>query len=59
VHLGSRNERSGRGLDDDAPGLHRTADHGGRECVPAAIEKQAVTASRLASSGDDGAGNAS
>lgn len=59
VHLGSCDERSGRGLDDDAPGLHRTADHGGRERVPAAIEEQAVTASRLASSGDDGAGNAS
>lgn len=61
VHLGSRDQgRSGR-LDDDAPRLHGTANHGGGERVATAIEKQAVAASSLAGgdSGDDGAWDAS
>ena len=60
VDLGGRDQGRGGGLDDDAPRLHRTTDHGGGECVTGAIEKQAVTASRLASrGGDDGAWKAS
>lgn len=59
MHLGGRDEGGSRGLDDDAPGLHGAADHGGGERVTGAIEDQAVAAGRLACSGrDDGARDA-
>jgi hypothetical protein len=54
VHLGSRDQGRGGRLDDDAPRLHRTANHRGGEGVATAIEKQAIAASRLAGGGDGG-----
>jgi hypothetical protein len=62
VNLGSRHNRGGGRLNDDASGLHRTTDHGRGEGVPGAIQKQSITPSRLASGGDcgdDGAWDAS
>jgi hypothetical protein len=62
VELGGREDGGGRGFHDDGPLLHRAADHGGRESVAGAMEKQAVASSGLAgggASGDDGAWKAS
>jgi len=54
VHLGSRDDGGSGRLDDDAPRLHGAAHHGRRKSGAAAIEKQAVAASRPAGSGDGG-----
>jgi hypothetical protein len=60
LHLGGGQDGSGRGLDDDTALLHGVADHVVGEVVACAIEEEtAAGSSRLASSGEDGAGDAS
>jgi hypothetical protein len=60
LHLGSGQDGSGRGFDDDTPLLHGIADHVVGEVVAGAIEDEtAASSSWLADSGEDGAGDAS
>lgn len=60
VNLGSSDDGSSSGLDDDAPRLHDTTHHIGSEVIAGAIEEQTVADSRLlAYRANDGAWNGS
>jgi len=60
VDLGSSDDGGGRGLDDDAAGLHDATHHVGGEVIAGAIEEQAMAdGGLLAYRADDGAGDGS